>query len=278
MEGHTDFVKAVVCAKLGGRDVLISGGADKKIMVWDLARGARLQTLQDSVTSMLAVQSLAVDPIRSTADALVIVSAGSDPHIRRFTVRQEGWEQLVDALPATPNVERRTLKVHETGVYKAVFDASADSESDLWTASADGTAKCLSRARGFAVEDTIEHGDHVRAVAVTEDWIITAGRDEDIRVWDKLSGMLYCTLHGHYDEVTDLVLLASSHVHGQRLASVGIDGTVRTWPLDRTGLDAAVKEQEKPVANGDGEEEANGDSCGLLTVEEEAELAELMDD
>lgn len=275
--GHSDFVKAVVCSKLGGRDVLISGGADKKIMVWDIAQGTRLHTLQDSVTSMLAVQSLTVDPVESNADKLVVVSAGSDPHIRRFTVRHNGWEQLVDALPATPSVERRMLTVHETGVYKVVFDAPGD-ESDLWTASADGTAKCLSRAKGFTVEETIEHGDHVRAVAVTEEWIITAGRDEDIKVWDKASGALYCTLQGHYDEVTDLVLLASGNGHSQRLVSVGIDGTVRNWPLDKTGLDATVKEQEKPIASGTGEEEADGEKEGLLTAEEEAELAELMDD
>ena len=94
---------------------------------------------------------------------------------------------------------------HDTTVYKVLFDHDGD-EADLWTASGDGKVKCLSRAKGYAAEDTIEHGDHVRAVALTAHWVVTAGRDEDIRVWDRASGKLYATLEGHYDEVLDLIV------------------------------------------------------------------------
>lgn len=246
-------------------------------MVWDVVAGTRLHTLQDSVTGMLAVQSLAIDAITSTDDEVVVVSAGSDPHIRRWRIRLDGWEQLVDAAPGTPAVERRQLSVHETGVYKVVFDHSSD-EVDLWTASADGSAKCLSRGKAFLVEETIEHGDHIRTVALTDQWVITAGRDEDLRFWDKSSGTLHCILQGHFDEVTDLVLLARGHGHNERLASVSIDGSVRTWPLDKAGLDAAVQEQARPVTTGDDHAQGNGDTTGMLTAEEEAELADLMDD
>ncbi|KAF3766321.1 WD40 repeat-like protein [Cryphonectria parasitica EP155] len=276
--GHSDFVKAVACAKISEKHVLISGGADKKIIVWDIATGSRLHTLQDSVTSMLAVQSLAIDPIMSSGEELVVVSAGSDPHLRRWKVRLDGWEQLLDAAPAAPNVERRLLSVHETGVYKILFDRAGD-EIDLWTASADGTARCLSRGKAFTTEDCLEHGDHVRAVGVTEQWIITAGRDEDLKCWDRTSGALYCALEGHYDEVTDLVVLERGKGHDERLVSVSIDGTVRVWPLGKAGLDAAVEEQSKPPTNGAETEPARVEEPnGMLTAEEEAELAELMDD
>lgn len=276
-EGHSDFVKAVACTRVGGKHVLISGGADKKIMVWDIATGTRIHTLQDTVTSMLAVQSLAVDPVMSSEDEIVVVSAGSDPQIRRWRIRLDGWEQLVDVAPGTQNVERRTLLVHETGIYKIVFDHSGD-EVDLWTASADGSAKCLARGKGFMEEEDFEHGDHVRAVAVTDQWVVTAGRDEDLKFWDMTSGALYCTLQGHYDEVMDLVTLESAGGHQTRIASVSIDGTVRTWPLEKAGVDAAVQEQAKPIANGAGDALGNEDAIDVLTAEEEAELAELMDD
>lgn len=246
-------------------------------MVWDVATGTRLHTLQDSVTSMMAVQSLAVDPVMTSNDEAIVVSAGSDPHIRRWRIRLDGWEQLVDAAPATPNVKRRALSVHETGVYKVVFDLCGD-EVDLWTASADGTAKCLPREKVFMVDETIQHGDHVRAVAVTGEWVITAGRDEDLKFWDKSSGALHCTLQGHYDEVTDLVILGSEGGHSERVASVSIDGTVRTWPLDKAGLDVIVQEQAKPVANGAEDGQHDKETTGMLTAEEEAELADLMDD
>ncbi|GAB1313214.1 WD repeat-containing [Madurella fahalii] len=272
--GHTDFVKAVVCARVGGKDVLISGGADKKIMVWDIASGARLHTLQDSVINMLSIQDLAIDHASSSEDEVCLISASSDPHIRRWKIRPDGWEQVVETSPDTPGTERRTILEHETTVYKLVLERDGD-EVDLWTSSGDGTAKCLSRLRSFACEDSFHHGDHVRAVAVTDQWVVTAGRDEDIKFWDRASGNLYCSLVGHYDEVTELVVLRGASGSSERLCSLSIDGTIRTWPLEKARLDATVKEQEEPSEHKE-EEETGGN--GLLSAEEEAELAALMDE
>lgn len=258
---------------MGGKDLLISGGADKKIMVWDIATGARLHTLQDSEVNMLSIQDLVVDHAASTAEEISLISASSDPHIRRWKIRLDGWEQVAEPSPDAPGTDRRTILEHETTVYKLVLDQDSD-DADLWTSSGDGTAKCLSRVKNFACEDTFRHGDHVRAVAVTDQWVVTAGRDEDVKFWDRSSGNLYCSLVGHYDEVTDLVVLKDTSGSTQRICSVSIDGTVRTWPVDKAAVDAAVKEQEKPTE--EGKNKVAGE--GLLSPEEEAELAALMDD
>ncbi|KAG4220820.1 hypothetical protein PC116_g30701, partial [Phytophthora cactorum] len=85
-DGHADFVKAVVTAKLGGKDILISGGADKKIIVWDIETGSRLHVLQDQAVSMMAIQDLVVAPVQSGPDEVILVSASSDPHIRRWRI------------------------------------------------------------------------------------------------------------------------------------------------------------------------------------------------
>ncbi|KAI0843282.1 WD40 repeat-like protein [Hypoxylon sp. FL0890] len=270
--GHTDFVKAVYATKLSGKDILISGGADKKIMVWDVETGSRLYVLQDQTVSMMAIQDLAIDPIQSGPDQVTLVSASSDPHIRRWHIRLDGFEQIKETLLDEPGATRHSILEHDTTVYKVVFDKEGE-EVDLWTSSGDGTAKCLSRLKGFAADDSLKHGDHVRSVAVTDQWVITAGRDEDIRVWNRTSGKLYCTLEGHYDEVTDLVVLDG----GRRVVSVSIDGTVRTWPLDQTELDKINKEKEDK-AKGVEEETPAEPAKGLMTAEEEAELAALMDD
>lgn len=270
--GHTDFVKAVFTTKLSGKDILISGGADKKIMVWDIETGSRLYVLQDQTVSMMAIQDLAIDPIQSSPDQVTLVSASSDPHIRRWHIRLDGFEQVKETSPDEPGATRHSILEHDTTVYKVVFDKEGE-EVDLWTSSGDGTAKCLSRLKGFASDDSIHHGDHVRAVAVTDQWVITAGRDEDIKVWDRTSGKLYSTLEGHYDEITDLVVLDG----GRRVVSVSIDGTVRTWPLEQAELDK-INREKKEKANGVEKEAPAEPAKGLMTAEEEAELAALMED
>ncbi|KAK2592937.1 hypothetical protein QQS21_009344 [Conoideocrella luteorostrata] len=275
--GHSDFVKSVLCARLGIKHVLISGGADKKIIVWDIETGHRLHSIQDPTTTMLTVQHLALDPTLSTAEEIVFVSASSDPHIRRWKATLDYYEQIVESFHDRPDAERLTIEEHDTSVYKLVFDVDGE-DVDLWTASADGTAKCLSRCRNFVAEDTLTHGDYVRAVQPTEHWIFTAGRDEDIKVWDRATGKLYCILEGHYEEITGLILLRNSKGTPQKVCSVSIDGTIRTWPLQKTDLDDTVKRMEefkKPEVDGS-EEKIGGQS--LLTADEEAELAELMDD
>ncbi|KAM5345781.1 hypothetical protein ACJ41O_011642 [Fusarium nematophilum] len=271
--GHTDFVKSVVCVTVGGKHLLISGGADKKILVWDIDSGRRLHTLQDPTTTMLAVQHLAIDPVLSTSDAAVFASASSDPNIRRWKITLDSHEQLPESFSDRPGAERLTIQEHETSIYRLVYDDTSE-DADLWTASADGTAKCLARSRNFVADDSFSHGDYVRAVLVTDQWVITAGRDEDVKVWDRSIGKLYCTLVGHYEEVTDLVMLRDPEGTPRKVCSVGIDGTIRTWPLGKSELDEVVIKIQK-AAEPEKEEEKGG---SMLTAEEEAELAELMDD
>ncbi len=269
-------MKAVVCARIGGKDVLISGSADKSIIVWDINSGSRLHKLQDTTQSMLAVHDLVVDPVETTEEAAYLMSASSDPHLRRWKITLDGWEQVVEPAPDTPGTERRTILEHETTVYKLVFDVEGD-EVDLWTSSADGTAKCLSRLKSFTSDDSFGHGDHVRAVAVTGTWVITAGRDEDLKIWDRSSGQLYASLQGHYDEVTDLVLLRRPGTREDRLCSVSLDGTVRTWSLAKASIDALVKEQQD-ASRSQAPTGKDGRAENAVTAEEEAELAALMEE
>ena len=253
---------------------LISGGSDAKIIVWDTATGERLHLLRDASDSMMAIQDLVVDFEETSPSEVILVSSSSDPHIRRWRVSLGGASQVLSSLEDSPSKNkppRDTILEHDTSVYKLLFWGD-DGETDIWTASADGTAKCLSRAKDWATEEMYEHGDYVRAVAITDQWVVTAGRDENVKIWDKSSGKLWHVYEGHYEEVTGLVLLEN----GLKVVSVSIDGTVRVWPLSYAELDKARKEREA-VSKGLLAEACAKPQENLLTEEEEAELAELMD-
>jgi WD40 repeat protein len=223
---------------------------------------------------MMAVQDLALDPEESTDSEVILVSSSSDPQIRRWRISLSSASQILDLtkdVAAQNTPASSTILEHETSVYKVHFWGD-DEDSDLWTASADGTAKCLSRAKKWTTEETYQHGDYVRDVAVTEDWIITAGRDEDVKVWDRSTGKLWHIYDGHYEEVTGLVVLEGE----KKVVSVSIDGTIRTWGLGKPDLEKARKEKEEKLKGLEKEEKVKPKKS-LLTEEEEAELAELMD-
>ena len=260
-------MKTILCLRVHGTGILLSGGADACIIIWDAATGDKLFTLTGHVRGILC---LAVDPTTyppsNTASSddddgdITIFSASSDPHIRR-------WKLKSDLSSASEIHAEEPILQHETSVNALQFDA----DDDLWTASSDGTAKCLSRERGYEADTVLTHGDYVRDIVVDEfgGWVVTVGRDEEVKVWERGSGKLWHTYSGHFEEVTGCILL-----EGQRLITVGIDRTVRQWSLRVDGLEKAREEAEerKGVVENDVVEE-NGDG---LTEEEERELDDLM--
>lgn len=165
-EGHADFVRSVTSARLRGDDLLISGGADAQVLVFNITSGERLETFKGHSRG---IQDLALDP-ESESTQPIVFSAGSDREIRQFSIF--GGGSTTD--PLLP---------HDTSVYKLFFD----NDGDLWTASADKTAKCLVREDGWKANLTLEHPDFVRDVVVYETggWVVTACRDEEVRVWNR---------------------------------------------------------------------------------------------
>jgi WD40 repeat protein len=191
-----------------------------------------------------------------------------------------GGGERAQALPPPPQQQQQqqqrspdgassiaSLVAHETSVFAL---AVAPSSGDIWTASADKTAKCLSRARGFAADTVLPHPDHVKSVAVCEraGLVFTGCRDEGVRAWDAATGELVAALlRAHWDEVTSVVVLPRC------VASAGIDGTVRRWGLARDRLVDEMRRMDAPEV-----EEPEPEKPSLMTAEEERELEDLMGD
>lgn len=194
----------------------------------------------------------------------MLFSAGSDREIRRWVISADAARE--------DKSEGYPVLAHETSVDALRFDA----DGDLWSASADKAVKCLSRARAWEPDTELEHPDYARDVVVDEvgGWVVTACRDEEVRVWERGSGRLHHVFEGHYEEVTGLVGLG-----GQRVVSVGIDGTVRVWGLKGEELERARREAEEERSGAGKEKEVVEEKKeGVMTADEEAELAALMED
>lgn len=157
LSAHTDFVKCLITTSLSGHPILLSGSADATIIVWDLLTSKPIHKLKGHTK---ALQDLAIDPLSLPEDAaeprdeVVVFSASSDREVRRWHVSLDSAYELPESLE-TP------ILAHETSVYRLRFDG----EGDLWTASADKTARHLVRSRDWAADTVLTHPDFVRDVS-----------------------------------------------------------------------------------------------------------------
>jgi len=257
-KAHNDFVKCLLVAPTPDKQtVLISGGADGDVNIWTV-EGKRFASIKPQSRG---IEHLALDPLSSHEAPRVFFST-SQREIYSFELPPINTPHTGSIKISAPIIQ------HETSVYKLEFD----NDGDLWTASADKTAKRLVRENNFVADTTLTHPDFVRDIVIFEpaSLAITACRDEEVRVWNSGTSQLLHIFSGHFDEVTGLAVI------GNMVISVSIDATLRKWSLAPTDLKKAIEESKTPKLLEQVPEPQN-DFDGL-TEEEEAALRALMED
>jgi WD40 repeat protein len=225
------------------------------------------------------------------------VAAESDEHDV-----EDAEDTVVHATDSAP------FSLHDTSVNRILFSPSSPSsglaEYDLYTASSDNTSKILARPKPqnstngisstrsdvpspttapppqWTTTSTFTHPDWVRAIAhdPASGLLVTACRDEEVRVWDTNEGECIKVLTGHFDSVegvTFVDLASKDGVEEKWIVSVSLDGTLRRWKLKGEVAEDDVARQDKAE-----EEPEVGDSAAkakvVTTEDEDRELAELM--
>ena len=286
-----------------GVEVLVSGGADAKIIFWNATTGEKIKDISTHTSSIQALAiGYAKDVFETTHEdekngkqinelperSLVLFSAASTLSIHLLTPASSS----PFSLEINPFSVPTTLITHHTTISAVRLTPHA-----LYTCSLDHTCSCVELPLGLLPNLEIgtlrepptiwDHSDYVRTVATSLDgkYVFTGGRDEDIYVWNAASADLVGKWRGHYDEIMALCIVrAECKAGNERLLSSGIDATIRVWEVGLTEtegwgkgwLKAGDEEAVESVEDDETEEKGDATTFGL-TAEEEQELAELMD-
>ena len=276
--GHSDFIKCLLflpprSPTNHSPGLLLSGSSDSTITIWNPLTTEKLSSLPGHIRGVL---SLALDPTppESSQTPYVVLSGGSEREIRTWCIPAEGTS-------AHEDVEKPPLISHATSVYKLRFSTP----DDLWTASADTTAQRINiRHPERPSDEILQHPDFVNDVIVAGGvgegdgegmWVVTACRDENVRLWNRATGKLVHIFDGHFDEVTSLTTVGPG---GWVVVSVSIDGTVRRWGVRPDEVQIAIEEAKKRGDRWEEQEDEELRKESALTEEEERELADLMED
>ena len=227
LAGHTASVTA--CAVSPDGTWIVSASADQTLKIWDVASGRKRVTLSGHTSYVTAC---AVSP-----DGTWIVSASADQTLKI-------WD-------AASGRERATLADHTDWVL-----GCAVSPDGTWIVSAsdDDVPEDLGEMgpRQHAV-DTLKiwdvaggtltwpsslalnaapnpsHSNRVNACAVSSDgtWIVSAGEDQTLKIWDVASLSERATLIGHTAGVTGCAVSPD----GTWIVSASGDHTLRIWDV-----------------------------------------------
>ncbi|KAK4535245.1 hypothetical protein CDCA_CDCA04G1270 [Cyanidium caldarium] len=131
------------------------------------------------------------------------------------------------------------------GYYACVWTQDEHNGDDLLCAAGESGQVRVIRVRSdHVVRTLVGHGGAVNHLCVhpsRPSWLLSAGQDESVRLWDVVTGhcfAMFCGHEGHRGEV----LYCDWHASGERFLSCGMDGSVRIWRVTEA-VQAAFAEQ-----------------------------------
>jgi len=235
--GHKGPVFAVAFA---GNGTLVSGGADRSAVVWDLNAGWTLEQTIGSGDGSSPISDR-VNAIRFSPDGKRLATGGGEPtrggEIHIWEVAEATAESSSQRVSSPHPVGRgpgrgavlstNPLQLFTNVHSDAVFglDFSADGKY-LASSAADKFVKVLDLATGKVVKTFEGHTHHVLGVSWKHDGrtLASAGADNVIKVWDFVTGERKKTIEGFAKEVTSISFIG---ITDQALTSSG-DDQIRT--------------------------------------------------
>ncbi|OCB31428.1 hypothetical protein A5675_26560 [Mycobacterium malmoense] len=239
-------------------DKLAAGSANGAISIWNVAK-VKTMAAADRIPPAAEQSNAHADGVKSVAfgpDDGLIASGGADNMVR-----------LWDSENLRPKGQLPVSGAHGHTAMVTSVAFSADG-TRLVSGSNDKTVQLWDVARRQRIGDPlIGHQGLVLSVAIVDHEIVSCGNEHALRFWNAVVGQPpTAPLVGHQGPVTSV---AMSPV-GDRMASGGVDGTVRLWDFH---TDTEVKRMPEPAGvisrvafNRTGDVVASGSTDGKIRL------------
>lgn len=193
LQGHVMGVWAMV----PWGDILVSGGCDRDVRVWDMSSGKAVHMLRGHTSTVRCLKM---------CDSKTAISGSRDTTLRIWDIETGVCKHVLVGHQASV----RCLEIHGDLVVSGSYDTTAR----IWSIS---EGRCLRTLQG--------HFSQIYAVAFDGRRVATGSLDTSVRVWNVADGKCLAILQGHTSLVGQLQLRNDTLVTG------GSDGSVRVWSL-----------------------------------------------
>lgn len=194
LQGHVMGVWAMV----PWEDILVSGGCDRDVRVWNMATGASVHTLRGHTSTVRCLKM---------SNSRTAISGSRDTTLRVWDLTSGNCTNVLMGHQASV----RCLEIHGDLVVSGSYDTTAK----IWSIS---SGQCLRTLQG--------HFSQIYAIAFDGHRIATGSLDTSVRIWNAYDGNCLAILQGHTSLVGQLQMRDSTLVTG------GSDGSVRVWSLN----------------------------------------------
>ena len=159
-----------------------SGGADKNVLIWDVATSSilrRFSAHEGRINDVRYASPLGNDD--EVRDPNILVTAGYDAILRFYDLRAQGaWRPIMECKDAKDTIQCVAIR-----------------KGLIWTGSVDGVVRCYDIRQGKMTEDVVDEPIISLQPAKSGSFILVSTTCSVHRIFDCSNGTLLQTLRGH---------------------------------------------------------------------------------